>query len=278
MVSRYSIIQYVPDAIANERINIGVLAFDDQVVRVKFLAKWNRVVHFAPSADISFLRDFSQDMQSITAQGLLFPGDCAKGQPNHERLLQACQNWCNSIQFTEPKGSLEKVDDLLAEISQRFLVGPLPKAKVLRDRQAAAQVATTHIRATLQKLYSQGQARELLRKGYRIQGKHKKHQFDVTVANGHPLLAVHGISFEIHPPAQILDSLAFMILDIKESAPPFPLAVVALPPAPSSNPSEKLSHLYQEHRTTYETLGARVIGEEEVECWAMEQLQVTEQL
>lgn len=66
MVSRYSIIQYVPDAIANERINIGVLAFDDQVVRVKFLAKWNRVVHFAPSADISFLKAITAQLQ-VTA-------------------------------------------------------------------------------------------------------------------------------------------------------------------------------------------------------------------
>lgn len=64
MVSRYSVIQYVPDAIANERINIGVLVFDEQVVRVKFLSKWNRVVHFAPNSDISFLMDFS-DRKSV---------------------------------------------------------------------------------------------------------------------------------------------------------------------------------------------------------------------
>jgi len=37
MASYYSIIQYVPNPIANERINIGVLIFDEKEIKVNFL-------------------------------------------------------------------------------------------------------------------------------------------------------------------------------------------------------------------------------------------------
>lgn len=97
MVSYYSIIQYIPDPIADERINIGVLAFDDHSVQVKFLSRWDRVSSFAPVADVSFLREFAQQMQTVAEEGLLFPGDRPNGQPNHERLTQVSQSCMKKV-------------------------------------------------------------------------------------------------------------------------------------------------------------------------------------
>jgi hypothetical protein len=56
MTSRYSVIQCISNPIADERINIGVFAFDDETVRVHFLSRWDRVRCFGISEDISFLR------------------------------------------------------------------------------------------------------------------------------------------------------------------------------------------------------------------------------
>ena len=42
-----SIIQYVPDAVTNERINIGVLVLHEGRVKSLFLHNWNRVKQFA---------------------------------------------------------------------------------------------------------------------------------------------------------------------------------------------------------------------------------------
>lgn len=36
MVSRYSVIQYVPDPIADERMNVGVVVFNDDTVLCTF--------------------------------------------------------------------------------------------------------------------------------------------------------------------------------------------------------------------------------------------------
>jgi Protein of unknown function (DUF3037) len=48
MASKYSVIQYVPDPIADERINIGVIAFDNQNIRTLFqeLAKLEKSANF----------------------------------------------------------------------------------------------------------------------------------------------------------------------------------------------------------------------------------------
>lgn len=276
MVSRYSIIQYVPDPIADERINIGAIAFDDSRVQVHFLSRWERVSSFAPVADVSFLRDFARQMDQVSEEGLLFPGDRPNGLSKLERLTQLSQGWMNSIQFTEPRGSLADLDTLLANIVKSYLVEPTPKPKKLRDRQAAAQVAKTQIRTALKRMYDPDKAKELFRNNFPLPGSHKKHKFDVTVANGRPFFAAHGVSFEVQTPEQTLDSLAFMIIDVKESNPDFPLAVVALPPTANSLEPKRLQDTYHKTVATYQELGATVITENEVETWASAQLQQVE--
>ena len=121
MASYYSIIQYVPNPIANERINIGVLIFDDKEIKVKFLKNWNRVKNFC-MGDITFLRDFESQMQKAVSQGLLFPGDPLLDQPRQDRLQRVSESWMNSIQFTEPNFSLKSVDKLLEDSIKKYLI------------------------------------------------------------------------------------------------------------------------------------------------------------
>ena len=125
MASYYSIIQYVPNPIANERINIGVLIFDDKEIKVKFLKNWNRVKNFC-MGDITFLRDFESQMQKAVSQGLLFPGDPLLDQPRQDRLQRVSESWMNSIQFTEPNFSLKSVDKLLEDSIKKYLIEPVP--------------------------------------------------------------------------------------------------------------------------------------------------------
>jgi Protein of unknown function (DUF3037) len=260
MTSRYSVIQYIPNLIADERINIGVLVFDDETVRVHFLSRWDRVRCFGISEDISFLKDFAHRMKQSVENGLLFPGDKPDGLPKHERLIEVSKSWANSIQITEPCGSLENVDALLDDVVQNYLFEPLPKKVKLRDRQAAGQIATSHIKKLLKQRYGDERAKELLRTDYALMGGSKmEHKFDVTVANGSPFFAAHGISFEIQTPEQA-------------SQPNFPLAVVALPPKPESLERERLEAIYQQTINTYEKYGASVLQEDQVESWVSESL------
>jgi Protein of unknown function (DUF3037) len=272
MVSRYSVIQYVPNPIANERINVGVLAFDDEIVRVHFLSRWDRVRCFGATESIDFLRDFAHRMEEAVADGLLFPGDEAGATPKHERLTKVAKGWINSIQFTEPHGSLEDVDSLLEDTTKTYLLEITPEKRKLRDRQAAARAATSHVRKIVKQHFGDEKAKELIRIDYELKGGRKEHKFDVTVANGRPFLAAHGISFEIQTPESLVDSLAFMILDVKASNQEFPIGIVVLPPKQASQDYKRLNNVYQKTTRTYQELGAKVLQENEVESWVSERL------
>ena len=121
MSSRYSIVQYVPIPIAEERINIGVIAFDDRTVLVHFLKNWNRVINFGGEG-IGFLLNFAKRMEESAKAGLLFPGDVEDSTPRYDRFQAYAAQCQNSIQFTEPRGSLQDVEALFKETIETFLV------------------------------------------------------------------------------------------------------------------------------------------------------------
>lgn len=149
MASRYSVIQYVPNPIADERINIGVLVFDEQAVRVHFLQNWDRVRCFGLSEDIEVLKNFAHEMDEVTKEGLLFPGDRPTHIPAHERLVKVARGWRNGIQFTEPRGSLAGVEQLLDDLASTYLLEPPEKRQKLRDRQATSKVSKKQRRRLL---------------------------------------------------------------------------------------------------------------------------------
>jgi hypothetical protein len=132
MTSWYSVIQYVPNPIAGELINIGLLVSDEQEVRVHFLQNWERVRCFGMSEDIDLLKNFAHKVQEGTKEGLLFPGDHPSDLPAHERLVNVARGWMNGIQciqFTEPCSSLASVDQLLEAMAQTYLLEPLQVVK-----------------------------------------------------------------------------------------------------------------------------------------------------
>lgn len=118
MSSHYCIIQYVPNPIADERINIGAIVFDEHSVLTCFLQNWERVQSFGLAESIEFLKDFAAKMEAAAKDGTLFLADATR----HERMTKIARDWCNSIQFTEPRGSLLGVDELLADTVKDFLV------------------------------------------------------------------------------------------------------------------------------------------------------------
>src|SRR5438093_11145067 len=114
MPSHYSIIRYVPDPIADERINVGVIVVGDRDVRMRFLTNWHRVKDFS-SANIKFVRDFASSLQ---ARHRLMPAD---DHWDLEELTRLSHEWANSIQFSEPRASLKSAPDLFDEVVARYL-------------------------------------------------------------------------------------------------------------------------------------------------------------
>lgn len=273
MASKYSIVQYVPDPIANERINIGVVAFNEEQVRVQFLTNWDRVRHFGLE-DITFLKEFAEQMSQAADYGLIFPGD-NRNAPYQERLNKIARDWLNTIQWTEPRGSLEDVDSLLEDIASNFLVNLNSQKPHLRDRQAAARLTAAKFRKVFQE-HVKNDAKQLLKTSYSVQGSHANHKFDAVVAKGRPCMAAQGISFEVKIPEHLQNSLSWMIADVKHYQPDIPIAIVALPPKKDANRYQESQQIYQQATSTYLKLGAEVLAEDDVEDWVLERLDKTD--
>ncbi len=269
MASRYSVIQYVPNPIADERINIGVIVFNEEIIKVHFLRSWERIKCFGRE-DINFLRKFADRMGEASKNGLLFPNDDPNnGQSRVDRLRKVSRGWINSIQFTEPRGSLENVDSLFEDAINTYLVDEIPVQQNMRDRQYAKRIVTSSVKNRLKNWFGKENAEKLFKKDAHaiIKGVSDSHNFDVSVANGHPYLAAHGVSFEIRTHKETLDALSWWIKDVKELDNSFPLAIVTLPPKPEFPDYSRLFDAYNHTKETYTNLGASVLGEEDFPTW-----------
>jgi hypothetical protein len=122
-VAFYSIIQYVPYPIADERINIGVLTFNEVNVRFQALKDWTRVKAFGKE-NIDFLYRFVQRMEECAKNNLVYPGDEHDNKPLKDKVIDISNSWMNSIQLTEPRPSLANIDKLLIDIIGDFLIEP----------------------------------------------------------------------------------------------------------------------------------------------------------
>jgi hypothetical protein len=124
VASFYIIVQYVPDPIIDERINIGVLVLGDGQVRSRSLKNWNRVRHFAEK-DIGFLKDFVKEV----------------GFWDEARVRRMAGRSSGTLQLTAPRASLLPADELLPDTAKCFLrepAGEVRKPSVSRKRQPAS--------------------------------------------------------------------------------------------------------------------------------------------
>ena len=66
MSAQFSVIRYVPDPITEECVNFGVVAWDGERIRCRFLSNWTRVRSFGQQK-LDFLREFAKEMTAVTA-------------------------------------------------------------------------------------------------------------------------------------------------------------------------------------------------------------------
>lgn len=140
MPSYYAVVQYVPDPVADERMNIGVIAFNDDRVYSRFIRDWQRVRSFG-AKDAALLQDFARSVQSVTGQQRTLAA-LLEGEPfTPDAIRMIARRWKSSIRLTEPRASLLTAAELLEDIAGRFLReskrrggGPKSAAEILERR------------------------------------------------------------------------------------------------------------------------------------------------
>lgn len=269
MTSKYSVIQFVPNAISGERINIGVIAFNEEKISVRFLANWARVRRFA-GTDIAFLKDFAHEVEESISSQLALPGFKTIELLNESLINKISSDWANSVQLTTPRASLKPFNELLDSASKQFLMQPVHQEKAYRDRRSAAMIAKIIVREAIEEYAGKEQIAKLIHSQREIPGKYGPHVFDTVVANGSAYMAIQSVSFEL-PEAtqldQLVDAVAFQIFDVRQIDKKLPIGILALPPKSQQSRSYKI---YDRAQRTYKGLDATVITESEATTWVRE--------
>lgn len=265
MATKYTVIQYFPDPISDERVNVGVVAVDERGAFSRFLRNWKRVRQFAPGG-IEFLKDFAERVEYATSANYPLPGIDPSRHASAEWVLEIAGKWRRSIQLTAPRTSVRPAEELIEAMAARFLTEPRARASRGKDRRVAARAAVNGITEVVK---SRGPelAERFVKKRHEVAGKLGNHVFDAVVQNGRIYCAAQGLSFQIGADTlkREIDATAWAIDDLRQRFPEVPVAVVVIPP-------EKATRLYTDARYIFEGLDATVLKENRVEKWAHEVL------
>ena len=265
MPSYYSIVRFLPDPVRDERINVGVLAYDDAGdVAGHFVRDWKRIRNFA-GQDVAFLQDFIRELADATSTQRTLSFDGGQGGCSPEDIRRMASRWINSVQMSEPRASLLGRDDLLARMSAQFLVPTRGRKKrTFRDRRQAVSLARHSLETALAATPAAKRKNVKMEPKLHLAGELGQHVFDAALLNGKPLLGVHGISFEGPTTVQQqreVDATAWTIDDIRKKHPDLLIGVLALPP-------RNKGKTYDQAQRIFTGLGAEVVDESDAADWA----------
>jgi hypothetical protein len=225
MTAHYTIVQYVPDPTADERLNIGVIVWDDGRVYSNFVNDFSRARAFS-GKNVTFLKEFSDYVSGLTKET---NKDYREFSPSHIQKL--IEGWNDSIQFTQARGSTKAASELIEQLPLRFLQTKtsevLAATKPYQGRAFAVRVAYNCI-LDAAKARAPDKAKHLVQKHMQLTGKYNDHSLDIGLKNGRPFAAVNALSFGIVSPVSLqkeIDASAWIFDDVRKKNEDLPLAV-----------------------------------------------------
>lgn len=256
MTAHYSIVQYVPDPIADERMNIGVIVIGDGEARCEFVRDWRRAQRFG-NESIEYLKQFAHSV----IQTRLLPDTQTLSL---DTLCELSERWTRSIQFTTPSGSVLSPDVLLKLIATDSLKQPVRSESISKDKRAIVRKAEEILGSELERRFHTKAARKLVTHHYDYQGAVDEHRLDVAVRNGNVFLAAFAISFDrtqieaLHNRIRIA---GWGLSDLQEKDKTITRAVIVSPPSESSESYGEAIGLYHQTERIAQLKGAHFLPE-----------------
>lgn len=211
MTSYYSVIKYVPDPIADESINVGVIAFSGSNVKLHISSNLGRAQAFAKKNSNTLIKALS-DIQKMLLAGHL----------SESSIQRLSESWINQVQFTQPRFSSKSVDELLVDITSMFLLSE--DVEIINRRpgkRSAVKLAVDSITSQLRLRFktSKSEARKLIRLDYPAVGKLESHDLDLAIVNGVLRTGAVAINFNQENKSQLrrdIDATAFALEDMRK--------------------------------------------------------------
>jgi hypothetical protein len=247
---QFAVLQYMPDAIRQETINVGVaVAIPGAAcaeVRVLKQPDAARLKWLGVKDDIEFLRQIAGDLREPAVP---------TGGTAADALVLAHTDWGGTIRVSELRAALhDDARELCDELYQRYVANPRTRRRSeYRDRGTARRQVRKALRERLPK--------ESVQPAVQVNGRFEEHKFDLGVGNGQLLHAIATFSFDLQDSAALqteVDACAWAISDVR-TVTHLPITVVTI-----GGTTQQLDRT----QAMYETLGARLIREANIDRWA----------
>jgi hypothetical protein len=256
MTSFYSIIQITGDPVADERINLGLIAFGEQERSLRFTEDINRAAtflgsHFNARHVGGLIDSIREDLDSVL-----------NDDDPLQQIRDLAAQWQRTVRITAPRASLLSMEELMSTLAPRALPtgwGAEPRQRA-RDRRAAVKLARNKLKSALGHAHSPLKVKN----NVPVQGAHQIHRLDLGLANGVVRLGVTGLSFEgDFSPDRMreMGSLKWIVDDVRTQDKSFRICVIVLSP-------EQSDSTIDEDLAVLRSLGAELILEPEVDQWA----------
>jgi hypothetical protein len=260
----YSVLQYVPDAVRDERVNVGVLVAseDDSFFGARLVSRreHGRLRRLGYDRDFSFLLDLQAQLRGEARDAGQIPGTQARGW-NAARLREISSEWAGTLQATSPRPVLhDRSAALVAELYARYVADPTPARSRSRDKRWVNKRIRTGLRAYVQARQPAFDLGPYLTPRVKVSGALEEHLFDYRLQNGKPLELMRSLSLEnasVEKARTEIDAIAWSISDVNELPDPTPVTVVSIGNGKLAETASRL----------YDGLGATFIREGEIDDW-----------
>ncbi len=244
----FSVVQFTPDPRAGEFMNLGIFVFNDAGdVASTVMYSPKRLNSFAGKDVTRAVNRALADLRAMVTTG--------------DDVREAATRWAQSIRLTEPRASLMPLDELLEQLTGTLLRPPTsrrrstPKSEVLRNAAVSFERVFDQSDVTVQQSVA-------------VEGAKTQHEVDLSLRNGHLILAAQALSFDRLPSKDIdrdVNSVAWVLDDIGRGREAPALAVFVAPPPPD-NPQNQDAYL--EASSLFRSLDAVVVSPGQIEEFA----------
>lgn len=260
MAAFFSVVRFVPDSVANEAVNIGLLVASGARIEVRTLSDWDRVKHFA-GANWREARRLVEELQQDPKAFL------GVGQVNvADDLRAAIAQWTRALQFSDVRASLDTFDDVMTSLEPMVLVGQRADMLPLQNRRAVVVRTVYRAMSSAFELRFERKARGLVKQHARVSGRRTKHKLDVGVVNGSVYAGAFALSFATGQPDRQwkdTDAVAFAVDDLRATGLEAPLCVVT-----DVSPDDGTEEAVRRADALFAEMGLETVAVRDVDEWA----------
>ena len=269
-VYRYSLIQYVPDPVRDERVNVGVAVTGGDetapaaAVRSAFLPKgeMGRLKQLGGIDQFDLVLDLAEQMSGgRSREGATSPGDSAQFW-DADALDRASREWANVLRITRPRSFVfDDPDLLLQRLYKQLVERPKRHVERSRDRRWVSKRVLDSFERALKARDPGINLSQHLERNRTIHGRDDSHVFALEVRNGRPKFLVDALSVEGGEESSRkteVDALKWKVEDVvKALKGSLRVAVAAIGPDERLDPQARV----------FESLGAELIREAALDSW-----------